>query len=71
MSDLQGDIERGQKAERLLNDPILDQAFRDVESAIHERWSECPLRDKEGAHELKLQLKLLSDVRANLELAMK
>lgn len=70
MSDLQADIDRGQKAQKLLDDPILDQAFRDVEQAIHERWADCPLRDQEGAHELKLQLKLLSDVRANLERAV-
>ena len=70
MTDLQADIDRGHKAQKLLDDPILDQAFRDVETAIHERWAECPLRDKEGAHELKLQLKLLSDVRANLERAV-
>lgn len=70
MTDLQDDIDRALKAEKLLSDPLLDQAFRDVEGAIHERWAECPLRDREGAHELKLQLKLLSDVRANLERAV-
>lgn len=67
---LQADVERGQKAERLINDPMLTEAFALVRQAIHEHWEEAPLRDREGAHELRLQLKLLSDVRANLEQAL-
>ena len=70
MTDLQADIDRGAKAERLLADPLLVEAFDCVAQAIHEAWADCPLRDKEGAHELKLQLKLLGDVRANLERAV-
>lgn len=64
------DIERGARAERLLNDPAMTQAFADVEAAIIERWRLAPMRDREGAHELKLMLKLLGDVRANLEQAL-
>ena len=67
---LQEDLDRGARAEKLLNDSMLAEAFDLVAKAIHERWAECPLRDKEGAHELKLQLKLLGDVRANLERAV-
>jgi hypothetical protein len=70
VSDLQAELDRGIKAERLLKDPTLNEAFDLVAKAIHERWEQCPIRDRDGAHELKLQLKLLGDVRANLEQAV-
>ena len=49
---------------------MLTEAFTLVAQAIHEAWEACPLRDTDGAHVLKLQLKLLGDVRANLEQAV-
>jgi hypothetical protein len=67
---LEGDVDRGIAADRLLKDPMLNEAFALVRSAILEKWEATPLRDKEGAHELKLMLKLLGDVRANLEQAL-
>jgi hypothetical protein len=67
---LQEEAERGAKADKLLKDPMLAEAFDLVAKAIHERWEVCPMRDRDGAHELKLQLKLLGDVRANLEQAV-
>lgn len=67
---LQDDIERGTKAERLLKDDTLIQAFADVSAAIHDKWEQSPIRDVEGQHELKLMLRLLGDVRANLERAL-
>lgn len=67
---LQEERDRGAKAEKLLKDPILDEAFSLVRNAIIERWEATPMRDRDGAHELKLMLKLLGDVRANLEQAV-
>lgn len=67
---LGADLERAQRAERILNDPTFDEAFKLVSAAIHEQWESAPIRDKDGAHELKLMLKLLGDVRANLERAI-
>ena len=68
--NLERDLDRGQRAERLLQDPMLNEAFSLVETAIHQAWASAPIRDREGQHELKLQLKLLGDVRANLEQAL-
>ena len=68
--NLNAEVDRGAKAEKLLNDPILDEAFGLVRTAIIEKWEVTPLRDRDGAHELKLMLKLLGDVRANLEQAV-
>lgn len=67
---LEDDIFAGTRAQHLLDDPILTKAFGDVRAAILERWEAAPIRDTEGAHELKLMLRILTDVRGNLELAV-
>jgi hypothetical protein len=67
---LQEDAERGARAQRLLSDPMIGEAFNTVERAIHDRWAESPLRDLEGQHELRLMLNLLRDVKAVFEVAV-
>lgn len=67
---LQDEVTRGQKADKLIHDPTLCEAFDLVRDAIIAKWEQTPLRDRDGAHELKLMLKLLGDVRANLEQAI-
>lgn len=64
------EITAGNRAQRLLEDEVLTKAFEDMRSAIIERWESSPVRDHEGQHELKLMLRILSDVRSNLELAV-
>lgn len=59
--------ERGQKADKLLSDPLFAESFADARQVILDAWEATPIRDRDGAHELKLMLKLLSDVRAILE----
>jgi hypothetical protein len=66
MSDKE-QINRAAKAQALLNDPELTAAFDSVRIALLQRIEAAPIRDREGVHELKLQLKLLADVRANLQ----
>ena len=63
-------VNRAVKAEALLNDATLNEAFGNVRQAILRKIEEAPLRDHEGVHELKLMLKLLMDVRANLTRAV-
>lgn len=62
--NLEKELERGQRAERILRDEAFNEAWDTVRGAILAQWEACPIRDKEGAHELKLMLKLLGDVRA-------
>lgn len=64
------DIERANRAKQLLDDPMLTEAFESVRTAIHNLWEETPLRDAQGAHELRLMLKLLGDLRAVFEIAL-
>jgi hypothetical protein len=70
VTNLVKDVERGQRAATLLRDPALTDAFEGVASAIHERWAATPVRDREGAHELHLMLKLLNDLKSVLETAV-
>lgn len=58
---------RADKAKVLLNDPEFQEAFKAVESSIFEKIKQCPIRDTEGLQILRLQLKLLADVKANIE----
>jgi hypothetical protein len=60
------DIDRGSRADRLLNDDEFKAAVEALRSALIAQWEQCPIRDKDGAHELKLMLKLLGDLQAHL-----
>lgn len=64
---LEQDLDRGARAQAIYDNPLYQESFDLVRQAIHEQWEATPVRDHEGAHELKLMLKLLGDVRANLE----
>jgi hypothetical protein len=59
-------IERAQKAERILTDPLFAEAFENTRQAIFQKIESTPIRDDEGLKHLRLSLKLLQDVRANL-----
>jgi hypothetical protein len=67
---IEKDLDRASRAKRLLEDPLLSESFELVRRAIHEKWEAAPIADLSGQHELLLMLKLLSDVRANLEQAI-
>ena len=63
---LTNDLERAQQAKQLLDNPVYQEAFENVRNAIVSAWSGAPIRDTEGHHELKLMLKLLTDLEANI-----
>ena len=64
-------LEKASKAERLLADPLLTESFDAIRMAILDKIEAAPVRDRDGVHELKLMLKLLRDVRGNLEQAVR
>lgn len=70
MSSRDETLDKAAKAEALVQNPAFEQAFSDVEAAILRQWKDCPVRDVDGQHELKLMYKLLSDLRANLDRAI-
>lgn len=67
---LEAQVDRGQHAERILTDPLVVGAFETVALSLHAAWEACPIRDREGQHELKLMLKLLSDLKGYFDLAI-
>lgn len=67
---IEADLDRAARAQAILNNPTYQESFELVRQAIHEQWEATPVRDRDGAHELKLMLKLLGDVRANLDRAI-
>lgn len=64
---LRREAARGQLAQDLLDHELFREAFGSVESAIIQKWKDCPVRDKEVQHELKIMLKLLTEVRRHVE----
>lgn len=60
-------LNRAAKAQALLSDPELNAAFDAVRAAIFAKIESCPIRDADGLLTLRLQLKLLADVKANIQ----
>lgn len=64
-------LERGAKAERLLNDPLIAEAFSLVETHIVGKFKDAPIRDEEGVIKAKYLLHALSLVRRVFEDAVR
>lgn len=54
--------ERGHEAKKLLENPIFRECIDSLRDGIIAKWRAAPIRDRDGAHELKLMDKLLSDI---------
>ena len=65
------DLAKASKAASLLNDETLMGAFANVRQAIFDKIETTPLRDDEGLKQLRIMLKLLKDVKSNLEQALR
>jgi hypothetical protein len=50
-------IRNAEEAEFLLNHPALQRTLDEMERAIVDAWSKCPIRDTQGQHELLLMKK--------------
>mgnify|MGYP003404748258 FL=1 len=48
----QADIDKGRKAEELLENELLKEALTAIEKEINDQWLACPARDKEGKEAL-------------------
>ena len=59
-------ITQGERAAELLENEIFKAAVEGVREAIHEQWANSPIRDVEGQQALRMSLKLLDDLVANV-----
>lgn len=64
------EIARGEQARQVIENELYKEAFGSVREGIIQAWEAAPQRDIEGQHELKLMLKLLTDVQKNIERVM-
>lgn len=65
--DLQAAITRAERAEILLNDPMLNDAFNDARNAILEAWAGMSDSKSEAAIDLHRQLKCLELIKTVLK----
>jgi hypothetical protein len=61
------EFDRSGKAKALLENPLFLEAFQTVEAAIHDKWASIPTHNEKAAHELKLMLSVLKNVRRAVE----
>lgn len=69
-SDLKA-VDRASKAKAMLDNPMFNESFAMVREALLERLESWSLEDTKGAEQLRMMLKLLRDVRANVEQAVR
>lgn len=67
---LHQDRQRGFAAKTVLDSQAFQDAYKAVRDAIVDAWDQCPIRDREGAHELKLMLKIHKDIEGHLRKAV-
>ena len=67
MPNLHQEASDGARAEALLRNETFQKALADVRQGIIAAWEKAPVRDHEGQQQLKLMLKLLNDVEANIK----
>lgn len=59
-------IARGYRADTLLTDPLMTEAFDNLEKAYFEAWKASDLRDTEGRERLFLAVGQLNKIRDHL-----
>lgn len=70
MDRTEREIQRGERAEQILNDPIFVEAFEETKQELVSQWENSPARDVEGREKLWLSLKLLQKVHGQLSSVM-
>lgn len=65
---LEREAARGQQANDLLGNELYKEAWEKVESEIIQKWKDCAVKDITGQHELKMMLRVLSEVRRYVQI---
>lgn len=66
MSDLSADIDRGERARRLLEEPLLKEAFEAVRNRIISDWQRCDPEDAARGQSLRRDLEAAARIEAQL-----
>lgn len=64
-------IERANRAEKLVTDPMLNEAFETLRTTILSTIENAPIEDRDGVHECRQMLKLVKSIRGHLEQAVR
>tara|TARA_B110000263_G_C15292080_1_gene503857 strand:+ start:1595 stop:1840 length:246 start_codon:yes stop_codon:yes gene_type:complete len=54
------EIQRGQQAKRILEDPIYVEAIQKVSQELDQEWINSPIRDTEGRERIYMMKKMLN-----------
>lgn len=58
---------RGMRAQALLDDPLLSEAFDALEHGYYEVWRDSNLRDTQGREQLFYAVQIIGKVRSHLQ----
>lgn len=61
------EVRRGHEARRLLENPLLIEAFKTIELELLTAWSESPAGDEKGREKLWVMTKLLNRVEQHVK----
>lgn len=67
MTSQDEEISRGQRVERLLSEPLLQEAFETVEARLARRWRESDLSQTERREACFQMLRALDEIRGHLQ----
>jgi hypothetical protein len=67
---LRAQAERGRRAETLLNDPLMVEAFDTLEKKIEEAWRNSSSEDRQARDNAYLLIRLLTTLKSNLKAIM-
>lgn len=57
----------GNRAKEILENPLFDQVFHDIEAEVIEQWKSSPARDEAGREKLWIYLSMLKKVRQTMQ----
>ena len=64
------EIQRGQQAKRILEDPIFVEALQKVSQELDQEWINSPIRDTEGREKIYMMKKMLNVLHVQLKSVM-
>jgi len=67
---LEYEIRRGERAEALLQDELLNDTLETIKQGYMERWLDSPERDVEGRERLRLMVKTVDLLRSELQVVL-